>query len=433
VLLTRWPRVPTLVPPLLPGRSEHADAALPAPLQWRSLMHFPEHDDFGDSADTKGLDMETAGFLAFTGAWCSRNPTDDRPGFIPAEVLAEISPEWERLADVLVMRNIWQRVWGGCQFLRWRQRWAPCAPQPLASTAPSGPGRRRPASPDAVRQALRRDPGLKEAVRAKEGDRCRFCSVAVRWGKGRAADSGAWELLDPDGRIEAANIAVSCMRCAAKRRARHGSSPRRHGSFEESAAQNRDELATGTVTDIDGFDQSGLSAGVGKSKSKNKNPRSQTRTRASEPRKNRDNRDSGNRDKNRDAFDAANLGACDEELCKRLGRIATPEETRHAKGVLDKRAEDAGTQIGGAAYYRTCIQNEADITDLLPPEPAPEVVSPQEAMTPQEAAKALGYNPDEFHEFDLDTITRVCKVPWCTNPRSNWRHNPAALIARTAS
>jgi hypothetical protein len=59
-------------------------------------------------------------------------------------------------------------------------------------------------------------------------------------------------------------------------------------------------------------------------------------------------------------------------LCKQAGRLVTNDEARTAMGVLEVRAEKAGTVIDDAAkYFCSAIRREKDIEGLLNPEPPP--------------------------------------------------------------
>lgn len=216
-MVTRWPRVPTLIPPL--PRSDHADVQPPAlPQRW-PLMQFTPHDDFGDSADTSWLPDEAIALVAKAGPWSRRN---GHRGFVPdSQVTLLIRGDGVAAAELLVRAGIWRRVAGGYQFVRWDGRW--CTAEqgaPVAVTAvPAARGPlRRPGPARRPRQALYRDKALRQAVRSRDGDRCRFCAVTVRWGAGRARDSGTWELIDRDGEMAAQNIVVACVGCSASRK-----------------------------------------------------------------------------------------------------------------------------------------------------------------------------------------------------------------------
>lgn len=419
-------------------------------------MKFTPHDDFGDSADTKGLDVLTAGFFALSGAWCSRNPMHGKPGFIPVEVLADISPEWERLAEVLARRGLWRKARDGYQFVGWRQRWDGTAQAadsaPVAAASPAAPVRRSP-PPGRPRQVVYRDKALRDALRARDGDRCRFCTVPVRWGRGRARDSGTWELADQGGEMDGANIVVACMGCAGARRkgadivlaapgtviGRDGSPFPGDGSGTVteaiSPAQNRHANRHSRAYLID---QSQSSAGVlqsgVKSKSRARNGRDGSelgRDASSGPKRHDGGDGSGDASQPAPFSEADVIEAITDEFLKAHGQVVIRGQALHAKGVIDQRAARNKTRIATLGYYRTSVRDEADTRRLLPPDPADQ--SWHEILTdPEWDGIRPGKATTKKHEFKLDHFdaSRNAEICACGLPRTNKRHPQSE--ARTA-
>lgn len=69
----------------------------------------------------------------------------------------------------------------------------------------------------ARRQALHRDPALRRTVRERDGDRCRYCNVGVRWTDRRGQHGGTYDHVDPTGPNAVWNLVVACRACNARK------------------------------------------------------------------------------------------------------------------------------------------------------------------------------------------------------------------------
>lgn len=65
----------------------------------------------------------------------------------------------------------------------------------------------------ARRQALHRDPQLRQAIRERDGDFCRYCGTEVKWHDRRGRAGGTYDHVDPDGPNDATNLVVACRSC----------------------------------------------------------------------------------------------------------------------------------------------------------------------------------------------------------------------------
>lgn len=61
--------------------------------------------------------------------------------------------------------------------------------------------------------ALARDRELRHAIRARDGDRCRYCGGAVVWTDRKGPRGGTYDHVDPAGPNTAQNIVVACREC----------------------------------------------------------------------------------------------------------------------------------------------------------------------------------------------------------------------------
>ena len=108
---------------------------------------------------------------ARAGSWSSRNLTD---GFVPTGMPARFCGDHEQAIREFLDRGLWLRAKGGYLFHDWTD-W---------NSSKEAVKAKRTAN--ARRQALFRDPVLKQAVRESDQDTCRYCGTLVRWGGGRS-------------------------------------------------------------------------------------------------------------------------------------------------------------------------------------------------------------------------------------------------------
>lgn len=72
----------------------------------------------------------------------------------------------------------------------------------------------------ARRYALYNDMRLIKAVRARDGDYCRYCGKKVNWSDKRGVDGGTYDHVDPDGDNSLENVVVACRSCNSKKQDR---------------------------------------------------------------------------------------------------------------------------------------------------------------------------------------------------------------------
>lgn len=63
-----------------------------------------------------------------------------------------------------------------------------------------------------------KDKDLRAAVKARDGDRCRYCGDPVKWADRRSAKGGVLDHVDPDRAAGAANLVVACRSCNARKK-----------------------------------------------------------------------------------------------------------------------------------------------------------------------------------------------------------------------
>src|SRR6266516_3968709 len=142
--------------------------------------------------------LSDAAFRLHTSAifWSARNLTD---GFVSREDLDGVSARVRtpgRFAAECVRRGVWHLGDEDCTSAKcpadggdgdgWviHDYW---------EFQPSKEQVKRDRAHNARRQALFRDPGLKQAVRDRDHDMCRYCGSGVRWGGGQSPRSGTYD------------------------------------------------------------------------------------------------------------------------------------------------------------------------------------------------------------------------------------------------
>jgi hypothetical protein len=360
---------------------------------------FTPDDSFYDQPEAWDLPDCAVALMTRAGSWSARNR---RNGFVPTSMFARFTSDPDLAVAELLKRNLWRRAGGGCQFTRWPS-WTGTAEAAGSATvdAVEDEGRAGQLAADARRQALFRNPDLKRMLRERDADRCRYCAVGVRWGKGRSGDSGTYDHIDPDGDNSLENLVVACCSCnSAKRRrtpaeagmvlldppaavpptgprngsrnASNGSSPDRNGDDEEPLSDDQD------------LDQSSSSRGNG------------NRHLEAVPA--------------REIVTLVTLAAG-----KKAGRDVSDAEARRAIAVWDKRAEDAGKPVHDRAkFYAACVKRERDIEAILAPPPNPLWADLGAAPEPVPGAHAYEPDPNQF----VDSCTR----PGCGLPGKNAHH-----------
>ncbi|AIJ26380.1 HNH endonuclease [Amycolatopsis methanolica] len=149
--------------------------------------------------------------------YCSAQRTD---GWIPADKAREIASRAElraltemRVAD----RGPFLHQHGDeCRCLEGRD-W----PAELGGFYVHGFLDRNPSrSENDVHKAKRRelrDPQLKAAVRARDGSRCRYCGIEVRWQDRKTPAGGVFDHVDPKIAAGADNLVVACRGCNSRK------------------------------------------------------------------------------------------------------------------------------------------------------------------------------------------------------------------------
>jgi HNH endonuclease len=360
-------------------------------------VHFDADDSFNlnDHPKTWNLPDGAVALLARSADWSSHNLTY---GSVPAEMLERFCGDPVQAAEELCRRGLWRRVKGGHQFADWAQ-FGETADQAAERGVAQGQAAREQderlllkRASDARRQALFRDPELKQAIRGRDADRCRYCDIRVRWGKGRAPDTGTYDHVDPDGPNSLENLVVACCSCNGAKRHR---TPREAGMKlldppqTRNASRNASKRDSHRDTQIDDLD-----------------PHLSHPEPVTEPRRQTEPSDA------RETGPGTPRGLVALVIAKVLeewGLGISGEDAERAIAAVRARAKKAGTRIRNPKLYiPAAIVNEPDIFGLFrPEEPAPEDV----------LASFAEVSAEGRHAYDHDPKTGTCRE--CDMPRSN--------------
>ena len=165
--------------------------------------------------------LSDAAFRLHTSAifWSARNLTD---GFVSREDLDGVTARVRtpaRFAAECVRRGVWHGALEPCDSEK--------CPGPVDNDGwiihdywwyqPTKEQVRRDRAHNARRQALFRNPALKQAVRDRDHDMCRYCGAQVRWGGGQSPRSGTYDHVDPAGENTADNLVIACLACNSRK------------------------------------------------------------------------------------------------------------------------------------------------------------------------------------------------------------------------
>lgn len=134
----------------------------------------------------------------------------DTNGFVPAAKVSKLTGlrNPRRLAEKLVEVRLWETVEDGFlihDYLKHQQ-----SSQEREEHRLSG----------ARRVALHRDKPLRDRVRERDGNCCRYCGEEVIWTDRRSSRGGTYDHVDPKGGNSESNLVVACRGCNAKKGAR---------------------------------------------------------------------------------------------------------------------------------------------------------------------------------------------------------------------
>jgi hypothetical protein len=176
-------------------------------------------DRFHSHAKTLKTSMGARGLWVSAGSWSADQGTDGR---VPLHVLLALGGTPEQIDELTAPGSFWEGGPEAVEFHDW-EYWntlpgIPEAPSAVLTAVPeAGPA---PRTAGARKAALRRAPGLKQKVRARDGDLCRYCGTAVLWGMGRAPDSGMWDWVEPGGPASPENVVTACKACGGEKAGR---------------------------------------------------------------------------------------------------------------------------------------------------------------------------------------------------------------------
>jgi hypothetical protein len=134
-------------------------------------------------------------------------------GFVPAEALPVVAPllsKAKAAASVAKLIEVgrWIKVddgWEIHDFLVYN---------------PSAAERDERLALHARRQALFRDKDLRQLVRERDHDHCRYCGVGVRWRDRKGPLGGTYDHIDPKGPNSLENLVIACRSCNSKKKDR---------------------------------------------------------------------------------------------------------------------------------------------------------------------------------------------------------------------
>lgn len=158
---------------------------------------------------------EAIGMALRLWAWCAQQRTD---GFVPASVV-------EAVGTPTCLKRLTRPAFGRRPFLHVPGEKCECAKDRaypgedvflVHDYLERNPSRDE-NDVERAKKRERMDPALKAAVRRRDGDRCRYCGVAVNFNDHRSERGGELDHVDPKLAAGADNLVVACKACNKKK------------------------------------------------------------------------------------------------------------------------------------------------------------------------------------------------------------------------
>ena len=164
------------------------------------MTWFKVDDGFWSHPKTMTLSESAVALWVRAGAYCCQHLTD---GLVPPGSLRMLGEAGA--ADELVAAGLWDATDSGYQFHDWGT-YQPSRESVMADRASN-----------AARQAVARNPALRDAIRGRDGNRCRYCNVDVEWNNRRGGDGGTYDHVNPNGGSTLENLVVCCRACNSRK------------------------------------------------------------------------------------------------------------------------------------------------------------------------------------------------------------------------
>lgn len=210
------------------------------------MTWFKVDDTLAAHPKARRAGLPAIGLWAVAGSWSSQQLED---GFVPGWFV-ESWPSGRKLANALVSAKLWTPAVKegdkGWQFHQWDER------QPSSDTVKA---ERR---ANAARQKVARSPELRDAIRRRDGDLCRYCGCEVDFRDKRSPHGGTYDHVIPDGPTDFENLAVTCRGCNARKGRR---TPDEAGMELLPPGSKSDSSPTQIRTPTPDSDTAGVSAG----------------------------------------------------------------------------------------------------------------------------------------------------------------------------
>lgn len=140
------------------------------------------------------------GLWVRAGSWSAQQLTD---GHVPAAIARTLGSKTD--AQRLVAGGLWVANGDGYYFHEW------------ATYQPSRAEVHALRAGNVRRQALSRDVELREAIRLRDEDHCRYCNQRVQWRDRRGPLGGTYDHVDPKGPNATDNVVVACRGCNSRK------------------------------------------------------------------------------------------------------------------------------------------------------------------------------------------------------------------------
>jgi hypothetical protein len=155
--------------------------------------------------------LAAMGLWVLSGSWSGDHMSD---GVMTPYILKRWHTEWRRLAGMLVEVGLWEVVTVDERVVHQFHDWTDYN-DPKSKIMADRIARQ-------IRKELFSDPDLIKAIRARDGDRCRYCGCLVKWGNQRGPSGATYDHIIPVGHPDCTNtiknVVTACRGCNARKK-----------------------------------------------------------------------------------------------------------------------------------------------------------------------------------------------------------------------
>lgn len=167
------------------------------------MVWFNVDDGFWSHPKVLELPSEAIALWVRAGSYCAKHLTD---GQVKPGVLRILGGDRDSATE-LVLAGLW--TWDETTGCWWFHDWSKYQRSKEQVEAEREATKRR--------VAISRDTNLRDALKARDGDWCRYCGVTVKWTDRKGSTGATYDHVDPFGPDTFDNLVVACRGCNSRK------------------------------------------------------------------------------------------------------------------------------------------------------------------------------------------------------------------------